>query len=65
MRRRRPDWKEFYHIGRDSWRDDDYHTNAEGGRYFIPNIWPGEPKGFREAAEPLHYAEMEKLVGCS
>jgi isopenicillin N synthase-like dioxygenase len=57
-----PDLKEFYHIGRDGWPDDAYHSSEEGRRYFIPNIWPSEPKGFREAAA-AYYAEMEKVVG--
>ena len=57
-----PDLKEYYHFGRDSWPDEPYFTNPEGQRYFIPNVWPQRPEGFREAAA-RYYAEMEKLVG--
>jgi isopenicillin N synthase-like dioxygenase len=56
-----PDLKEFYHIGRESWPDDLYYTSEEGRRYFIPNLWPLEPAGFREAAS-TYYAEMEKVI---
>ena len=56
-----PDLKEYYHFGRERWPDDAYFTSAEGRRYFIPNLWPERPAGFREAAA-RYYAEMEKLV---
>ena len=45
-----PDLKEYYHFGRDSWPDESYFTSPEGRRYFIPNVWPQRPEGFREAA---------------
>jgi len=57
-----PDLKEYYHFGRENWPDKPYFTNPEGRRYFIPNVWPQRPEGFREAAT-RYYAEMEKLVG--
>jgi isopenicillin N synthase-like dioxygenase len=56
-----PDLKEYYHFGRESWPDEPYFTCAEGRRYFIRNIWPRNPLGFREAAA-CYYAEMERLV---
>jgi isopenicillin N synthase-like dioxygenase len=56
-----PDLKEFFHLSRDGWADDDYHNGPEGRRYFIPNIWPAEPKGFREAAA-AYYAAVEGVV---
>jgi isopenicillin N synthase-like dioxygenase len=55
-----PDLKEYYHFGRESWPDEPYFTNAEGQRYFIPNLWPERPLGFREAAQ-RYYAEMERI----
>ena len=58
----RPDLKEYYHFGRESWPDEPYFTGPEGQRYFITNVWPQRPEGFREAAA-RYYAEMEKLVG--
>jgi isopenicillin N synthase-like dioxygenase len=57
-----PDLKEYYHFGRESWPDEPYFTSPEGRRYFIPNVWPQRPDGFREAAA-RYYAEMEILVG--
>ncbi len=54
------DLKEYYHMGRDRWPDDDYHTSAEGRRYFIANLWPDRPAGFEDAAM-THYREMEAL----
>ena len=56
-----PDLKEFYHTGPESWPDAPYFTGAEGRRYFIPNLWPREPAGFREAVS-RYYAAMEKIV---
>jgi len=56
-----PDLKEYYHFGRESWPAEPYFTSAEGRRYFIPNLWPERPAGFREAAA-RYYAEMEQLV---
>ena len=55
-----PDLKEYYHFGRETWPDEPYFTGAEGQRYFIPNIWPERPAGFREAAQ-RYYAEMERI----
>ena len=55
-----PDLKEYYHFGRETWPDEPYFTGAEGQRYFIPNIWPERPAGFREAAR-RYYAEMERI----
>lgn len=60
-RRTPPDLKEYYHFGRQTWRDEAYFTSAEGRRYFIPNLWPQRPSGFKEAAQ-RYYAEMERIV---
>ena len=57
-----PDLKEFYHLGPDSWPDDEYYVGREGQRYFIPNLWPHTPAGFREAALN-YYRAMEVLEG--
>ena len=56
-----PDLKEYYHFGRERWPDEPYFTSAEGQRYFIKNLWPETPQGFREAAD-RYYQEMERLV---
>jgi len=55
-----PDLKEYYHFGRETWPDEPYFTGPEGRRYFIPNLWPERPAGFREAAQ-RYYAEMERI----
>jgi isopenicillin N synthase-like dioxygenase len=55
-----PDLKEYYHFGRETWPDEPYFTGAEGQRYFIPNIWPERPVGFKEAAQ-RYYTEMERI----
>ncbi len=57
-----PDLKEFYHIGPDRWPDGEYYVSQEGQRYFIPNLWPETPAGFREAALE-YYRAMEVLEG--
>ncbi len=57
-----PDLKEFYHIGPDDWPDEDYYTSAEGKRFFIPNLWPEAPDGFRDAAL-AYYRAVEVLEG--
>lgn len=57
-----PDLKEFYHVGSDDWPDDEYYVSQEGRRYFIPNLWPETPAGFREAALE-YYRAMEVLEG--
>ena len=57
-----PDLKEFYHIGPDSWPDEAYYVSPEGQRYFIPNLWPEAPAGFREAALD-YYRAVETLEG--
>jgi isopenicillin N synthase-like dioxygenase len=56
-----PDLKEYYHFGRETWPDEEYFTGAEGQRYFIANLWPQSPPGFREAA-CHYYAEMERIA---
>ncbi|MCK8787306.1 isopenicillin N synthase family oxygenase [Roseomonas sp. NAR14] len=56
-----PDLKEYYHLGRESWPDEPYYTSGEGRRYFIPNLWPERPAGFREAAA-AYYAAVERLA---
>jgi len=55
-----PDLKEYYHFGRETWPDEPYFTGTEGQRYFIPNIWPDRPVGFKEVAE-RYYTEMERI----
>jgi isopenicillin N synthase-like dioxygenase len=55
-----PDLKEYYHFGRETWPEEPYFTGPEGQRYFVPNLWPARPAGFREAAE-RYYAEMERI----
>lgn len=55
-----PDLKEYYHFGRETWPDEPYFTGSEGQRYFVPNLWPARPAGFKEAAE-RYYAEMERI----
>jgi len=60
-RRTPPDLKEYYHFGRETWPDEPYFTGPEGRRYFIRNLWPVQPLGFREAAG-RYYAEMERIV---
>ncbi len=56
-----PDLKEYYHFGRETWPDEPYFIGPEGRRYFIPNLWPQRPAGFKEAAQ-RYYAEMERIV---
>ena len=60
-RRTPPDLKEYYHFGRETWPDEPYFTGPEGRRYFIRNLWPLGPSGFKEAAS-RYYAEMERIV---
>ncbi len=55
-----PDLKEYYHFGRETWPDEPYFTGPEGRRYFIRNLWPARPAGFKEAAA-RYYAEMERI----
>ena len=55
-----PDLKEYYHFGRETWPDEPYFTGPEGRRYFVQNLWPARPAGFKEAAE-RYYAEMERI----
>ncbi len=57
-----PDLKEFYHIGPDGWPDEEYYVSQEGQRYFIPNLWPEAPDGFRAAALE-YYRAVEVLEG--
>jgi isopenicillin N synthase-like dioxygenase len=56
-----PDLKEFYHFGQERWPNEPYYTGPEGRNYFIPNLWPAQPKGFADAAA-AYYAEMETLA---
>jgi len=55
------DLKEYFHFGRETWPDDPYYTSAAGQRYFIPNLWPADPSGFRDAAA-AYYAAMEEVI---
>ncbi|HJO68495.1 MAG TPA: 2-oxoglutarate and iron-dependent oxygenase domain-containing protein [Rhodospirillales bacterium] len=57
-----PDLKEYYHMGRDRWPEDNYHAGEEGKRYFIANLWPERPAGLEDAAM-AHYRNMEALDG--
>jgi isopenicillin N synthase-like dioxygenase len=56
-----PDLKEFYHVGPVDVGDAPYYTSAKGRQFFLPNIWPDEPAGFREAAT-TYYRAMHRLV---
>jgi isopenicillin N synthase-like dioxygenase len=58
-----PDLKEFYHVGPVDVGDDAYYTGPKGRQFFLPNIWPDEPAGFRAAAV-TYYRAMHGLVGC-
>jgi isopenicillin N synthase-like dioxygenase len=57
-----PDLKEFYHVGPVDVGDDAYYTSSKGRQFFLPNIWPGEPRAFRPAAI-AYYRAMHRLVG--
>jgi isopenicillin N synthase-like dioxygenase len=57
-----PDLKEFYHVGPVDVGDDPYYTGPKGRQFFLPNIWPDEPAGFRPAAI-AYYRAMNALVG--
>jgi len=56
-----PDLKEYYHFGRERWPGDPYYTEGEGRRYFIPNVWPARPPGWRDTAE-RYYLALERLT---
>ena len=56
-----PDLKEFFHVGPVDTTDDPYYTSALGRRHFTPNIWPGTPRGFAQAAT-VYYRTMSELV---
>lgn len=58
-----PDLKEFYHVGPVDVGDDAYYTGMKGRQFFLPNIWPEEPPGFRPAAI-AYYRAMHRLVAC-
>lgn len=57
-----PDLKEFYHVGPVDVGDAPYYTSARGRQFFLPNIWPEDPPGFRAAAI-TYYRAMHGLVG--
>ena len=58
-----PDLKEFYHVGPVDVGDDDaYYSSLKGRQFFLPNIWPDHPPGFRDAAV-TYYRAMHGLVG--
>ena len=57
-----PDLKEFYHVGPVDVGPDAYYTSPKGRQFFLPNIWPTEPPGFRAAAI-AYYRAMHQLVG--
>src|SRR5207249_216017 len=56
-----PDLKEFFHVGPVDVTDDPYFASARGREFFQPNLWPGWPAGFREAAI-TYYRTMDRLV---
>jgi isopenicillin N synthase-like dioxygenase len=56
-----PDLKEFYHVGPVDVGDDPYYTGAKGRQFFLPNLWPDDPPGFRAAAVD-YYRAMHGLV---
>ena len=57
-----PDLKEFYHVGPVDVGADAYYTSPKGRQFFLPNIWPADPPGFRAAAL-TYYRAMHQLVG--
>jgi len=57
-----PDLKEFYHVGPVDVGADAYYTSPKGRQFFVPNIWPAHPAGFRAAAI-TYYRAMHQLVG--
>lgn len=57
-----PDLKEFYHVGPVDVGADAYYTSPKGRQFFLPNIWPADPPGFRAAAI-TYYRAMHQLVG--
>jgi isopenicillin N synthase-like dioxygenase len=56
-----PDLKEFYHVGPVDVGDDPYYTSSKGRQFFLANIWPDDPTGFRGAAT-AYYRTMHRLV---
>jgi isopenicillin N synthase-like dioxygenase len=56
-----PDLKEFYHVGPVDVGDDPYYTGPKGRQFFLPNVWPDEPREFRAAAI-TYYRTMHGLV---
>jgi isopenicillin N synthase-like dioxygenase len=56
-----PDLKEFFHIGPVDTTGDVYYTGPRGRQFFLPNVWPARPPGFREAAT-AYYRTMDRLV---
>jgi isopenicillin N synthase-like dioxygenase len=56
-----PDLKEFFHVGPVDTADDPYYTCERGRQFFLPNLWPARPAGFREAAL-AYYRTMDRLV---
>jgi isopenicillin N synthase-like dioxygenase len=57
-----PDLKEFYHVGPVDVAADAYYTSPKGRQFFLPNIWPADPPGFRAAAI-TYYRALHQLVG--
>jgi isopenicillin N synthase-like dioxygenase len=56
-----PDLKEFFHVGPVDATDDPYYASERGRQFFLPNVWPVRPPGFREAARE-YYRTMDRLV---
>src|SRR4029453_14008746 len=56
-----PDLKEFYHVGPVDVGREPYYTSARGRQFFLANVWPDDPPGFRAAAIS-YYRAMHGLV---
>ena len=56
-----PDLKEFYHVGPVDVGDEPYYTSDRGRQFFLANVWPDDPPGFRAAAI-RYYRAMHGLV---
>jgi isopenicillin N synthase-like dioxygenase len=56
-----PDIKESFSIGPVDVPDDDYHSPANAGAFFAPNLWPAEVPELTEVWS-RYYREMERLA---
>lgn len=55
-----PDLKEVFHLGPVDFPHDAYHTAPAAKPYFVDNVWPPQPAGFRDAVT-AYYRAVEKL----